>query len=374
WRSALRLWASASAAAAAAAAASAAASVCAEAEEWRRAQEVLLEVHALQSNVVTRTCAVNACVKGTQWARALLLHGLHVARHLRSNSVAFTVACQACGKGQRWRQAVSLLAQTDHDEVALTCALDAMSKSGDCAGWRAALRLEGGEPLLRGAALRFSWRWAVCRGADWAAKAEAMEEATKTMKAMKAAKAMTKGGIVSELASATDMKKSEVSQLLGQLSEIGAKEVKATGKFVIPGLCMIKTRTKPATKAGKRMMFGKEVAIKAQPAKTATKTMKAMKAAKAMTKGGIVSELASATDMKKSEVSQLLGQLSEIGAKEVKATGKFVIPGLCMIKTRTKPATKAGKRMMFGKEVAIKAQPAKTVVKAFAVSALKKQI
>ncbi|CAJ1460036.1 unnamed protein product [Effrenium voratum] len=221
-------------------------------------------------------------------------------------------------------------------------------------------------------------------------------KATKTMKAMKAAKAMTKGGIVSELASATDMKKSEVSQLLGQLSEIGAKEVKATGKFVIPGLCMIKTRTKPATKAGKRMMFGKEVAIKAQPAKTvvkafavspslipsvadmapmkATKTMKAMKAAKAMTKGGIVSELASATDMKKSEVSQLLGQLSEIGAKEVKATGKFVIPGLCMIKTRTKPATKAGKRMMFGKEVAIKAQPAKTVVKAFAVSALKKQI
>ena len=144
----------------------------------------------------------------------------------------------------------------------------------------------------------------------------------------------------------------------------------------------------------------------------ATKTMKAMKAAKAMTKGGIVSELASATDMKKSDVSQLLGQLSEMGAKEVKATGKFVIPGLCMIKTRTKPATKAGKRMMFlnlpsvsfcfvsdsllnlsvltehhasapclrvswlrfGKEVAIKAQPAKTVVKAFAVSALKKQI
>ena len=80
-------------------------------------------------------------------------------------------------------------------------------------------------------------------------------KATKTMKAMKAAKAMTKGGIVSELASATDMKKSDVSQLLGQLSEIGVKEVKATGKFVIPGLCMIKTRKKPATKAGKRMMF-----------------------------------------------------------------------------------------------------------------------
>ena len=87
-----------------------------------------------------------------------------------------------------------------------------------------------------------------------------------------------------------------------------------------------------------------------------------------------MSELASATDLKKSDVSQLLGQLSEIGAKEVKSTGKFVIPGLCMIKTRQKPATKGGKRMMFGQEVSIKAQPAKTVVKAFPVSALKKQI
>ncbi|CAJ1335503.1 unnamed protein product, partial [Effrenium voratum] len=87
-------------------------------------------------------------------------------------------------------------------------------------------------------------------------------KATKTMKAMRATKALTKGSIVTELASATDMKKSDVSQLLGQLSEMGAKEVKAIGKFVIPGLCMIKTRTKPATKVGKQMMFGKEVAIK----------------------------------------------------------------------------------------------------------------
>ena len=49
WRSALRLWASASAAAAAAAA-SAAASVCAEAEEWRRAQEVLLEARGMSQS------------------------------------------------------------------------------------------------------------------------------------------------------------------------------------------------------------------------------------------------------------------------------------------------------------------------------------
>ena len=43
-----------------------------------------------------------------------------------------------------------------------------------------------------------------------------------------------------------------------------------------------------------------------------------------------------------------------------------------MIKTRAKPATKAGKRMMLGKEAVVKAKPANTVVKVFCVSALGK--
>ena len=54
--------------------------------------------------------------------------------------------------------------------------------------------------------------------------------------------------------------------------------------------------------------------------------------------------------------------------------GKFTVPGLCMIKTRNKPATKAGKREVFGKTMFVKAKPAKTVVKAFAVAALKKSV
>merc|ERR1712232_394160 len=53
-------------------------------------------------------------------------------------------------------------------------------------------------------------------------------------------------------------------------------------------------------------------------------------------------------------------------------SGKFVLPGLCMIKTRLKPATKAGKREVFGRVVMVKAKPARTVVKAFPVSALEK--
>lgn len=101
--------------------------------------------------------------------------------------------------------------------------------------------------------------------------------------------------------------------------------------------------------------------------------MKAMKAGKktAMTKGGLADALASACELKKSQATKVLGALAEIAAVELKKSSVFTVPGLCRVKTRTKAATKAGKRVMFGKEVVIKAKPAKTVVKAFPVAALK---
>merc|ERR1712037_939647 len=109
------------------------------------------------------------------------------------------------------------------------------------------------------------------------------------------------------------------------------------------------------------------------------KGMKAMRAMKsrggpAMTKGALAEALAAAADLKKPVCGKLLDALAELGSKEVKSNGIFTVPGLCRIKTRRKPATKAGKRMMFGKEVKVAAKPAKTVVKAFAVAALKQQI
>ena len=70
-----------------------------------------------------------------------------------------------------------------------------------------------------------------------------------------------------------------------------------------------------------------------------------------------------------------MGALAELCATEVKSVGKFAIPGLVMIKTKEKkPATKAGMRMMFGKEVKVAAKPAKTVVKAFCNAKVKKAI
>merc|ERR1712183_127895 len=96
--------------------------------------------------------------------------------------------------------------------------------------------------------------------------------------------------------------------------------------------------------------------------------------AKAMTKGALAEALATESELKKSVCAKIIGSLTEIATKEVVKTGIFTLPGLCRIKTRVKPATKAGKREIFGKTVMVKAKPAKKVVKAFPVSALKKSV
>merc|ERR1712046_515225 len=95
---------------------------------------------------------------------------------------------------------------------------------------------------------------------------------------------------------------------------------------------------------------------------------------KPLSKGGIVEALATASELKRSDCAKVIDALAEMATKQVKSVGKFVVPGVVMIKTRRKPATKAGKRLMFGKEVVVAAKPAKTVVKAFPVAAMKKVV
>merc|ERR1712031_76830 len=95
---------------------------------------------------------------------------------------------------------------------------------------------------------------------------------------------------------------------------------------------------------------------------------------KVLSKGGLAEAIAAETELKKKECMKVLDSLAAVATKQVKSAGKVTIPGLCMIKTRVKPATKAGKREMFGKMVVVKAKPAKTVVKAYCVAALKKRV
>merc|ERR1712014_352682 len=89
---------------------------------------------------------------------------------------------------------------------------------------------------------------------------------------------------------------------------------------------------------------------------------------KAMGKGAMAKAVAEEHELKQAVVSKIISSLADIGTKEVTSTGKFTIPGLVMIKTRKKPATKACKKEVFGKMCDIKARPARTVVKAFPVS------
>merc|ERR1719514_28261 len=103
------------------------------------------------------------------------------------------------------------------------------------------------------------------------------------------------------------------------------------------------------------------------------KAMKRVSAAKgrAMPKGEVFGAIEASSGIKKKDVKAVFGALESLIPGELKASGKFTIPGITMIKLRKKPATKAGKRMAFGKEVFVKAKPARALVECYTVKALK---
>merc|ERR1711935_899332 len=84
----------------------------------------------------------------------------------------------------------------------------------------------------------------------------------KTMKA--GGKAMTKGAMTKALATEHGLKQKLCSQVIASFVAIAAKEVKSAVVFTVPGVCRFKPRAKPATKAGVRMMFGKETKVSAK--------------------------------------------------------------------------------------------------------------
>merc|ERR1712157_621306 len=98
----------------------------------------------------------------------------------------------------------------------------------------------------------------------------------------------------------------------------------------------------------------------------------AMKGPKLMTKSGLIQALAAESGLKKALCGKVVNALQGISAGELKKFGKFSLPGVCRVQTRKKPATKAGKREIFGKVVLVKARPAKTVVKSYVAAAIKK--
>ncbi len=99
---------------------------------------------------------------------------------------------------------------------------------------------------------------------------------------------------------------------------------------------------------------------------------------KAATKGEIYGSIAEKSGIAKKDVAKVFEALSELIGKELgkKGPGQFVIPGMLKLKVVRKPATKAKQGINpFTKEpMTIKAKPARNVVKAVPMKALKELV
>ncbi len=92
-----------------------------------------------------------------------------------------------------------------------------------------------------------------------------------------------------------------------------------------------------------------------------------------MTKSQLIEQIASKTEVAKKEVKGILEQLAEIGYKELKKNGVFLVPGFAKFVVIKKPATKAreGVNPFNGEPMTFKAKPARKIVRARPVKAAK---
>jgi len=112
---------------------------------------------------------------------------------------------------------------------------------------------------------------------------------------------------------------------------------------------------------------------KAKVSVTAAPEVKSIK--DPMTKSALHAEIAERTGLTKKQVSTVFDELSAIISGHVKRNGAgiFTLPGLVKMKVVRKPATKARKGInpFTGEPAVFKAKPARNIVKALALKALK---
>jgi nucleoid DNA-binding protein len=94
---------------------------------------------------------------------------------------------------------------------------------------------------------------------------------------------------------------------------------------------------------------------------------------KTMTKSELVNAIVESTELPKKDVRTVLESIVDVGHKELKKKGIFVVPGFTKIVVVKKPATKERKGINpFTKEpMIIKAKPARKVLRARPVKAAK---
>jgi nucleoid DNA-binding protein len=95
-------------------------------------------------------------------------------------------------------------------------------------------------------------------------------------------------------------------------------------------------------------------------------------------KSAVYQSLAESTGLSKKQVAAVFDGLTEFIGREVgkKGPGVFVLPGLLKIKRVVKPKTeeRMGRNPATGEPMLIKAKPARTVVKAQPLKALKEMV
>jgi DNA-binding protein HU-beta len=100
--------------------------------------------------------------------------------------------------------------------------------------------------------------------------------------------------------------------------------------------------------------------------------------AKVMSKSELVQKIAElhADKLTRTDVKNVIESLAEVGYKELKKTGVFLLPGFAKFVVIKKPATKARKGINpFTKEPTIfKAKPARKIIKARPVKAAKDSV
>lgn len=120
-------------------------------------------------------------------------------------------------------------------------------------------------------------------------------------------------------------------------------------------------------------MAAKKKAKKKTAKKTPTKTVKAIK--EKYTKTMLYTSIAEATDLKKKDIANVFDALADVihGHVRRNGAGVFTLPGLLKIKVVRKPATRSRKGInpFTGEPTIFKAKPARNVVKALALKALK---
>jgi len=110
----------------------------------------------------------------------------------------------------------------------------------------------------------------------------------------------------------------------------------------------------------------------------AKKTAKKTAAKKARTKTEIMGEMADAGGVTRKQIVAMFDEMNTMIKKDLgtKGPGAFTIPGLIKVRVVRKPATKARKGInpFTGEPMMFKAKPARRVVKATPLKALKEMV